>query len=674
MRRSKIHTRHRRILPAIIAVGFLTLIGGTIAYNQDQAFFSNLFHLGYYEAEYTESFISPDDWKTCDEVPKTVITKNNSTANFKVRLSYEEYWRNKEDTANLPLQKDGETLAIINFQNEDDWSLRGNWYYYKNELAPGESTTSLFKSVTLNCQSNLTVNNVCHETETGYVCEKPEDDYEKAKYHLNITVQTSSEEFPRDDEFYNVTIDPNGGSYNGSTDTYTARIQYGKTVDLSSASYADHEIRDWTLNDSKTYTGNTIRITEDTTLKANWQSSIFHTVTINPNGGTLSGSAETITADVRHGTNYTLIDESPVREGYLFDGWYLADDSELSNHTFAVMSDVTITAKWSLIVAKIERTGEFYRSITAAEAAAQNGDTITLLVDTEEQFTNSKQITLNLGTHTVTGSIANNGDLTLLDGEVNNPDGTAVTNNGKLTMGINDFKDNNTVRILPNYVRIIGTTTGLKQNGEFYFYDGFIEGEVGLEGGYNGAPFYRNTFDDTVVYYFPLVDHNWEKDCQHVELAGSDNAVTKTKVGGDIYYYNLQDNIDTSARTGYKIYAVRDFDASYAITSAEGTDVVFDICGYNITINDTITINGKFTIEDSETTVSTVNVEDNSIAMPSINGNVFITPHATIPLQLLLMAASFLYRKLLLTTATSLLITLASPALPQTTLLRTMLP
>ena len=199
-------------------------------------------------------------------------------------------------------------------------------------------------------------------------------------------------------------------------------------------------------------------------------------------------------------------------------------------------------------------------------------------------------------------------------------------------MGVDDYKNDGTANILNDNIRLIGTNTGLLQTNDtykFYFYDGFIEGEVGLVGGYDGSPSYRNTFDGVTVYYYPLVEPKQDGDnnYQHVELASSDNAVTKTTVHGDIYYYNLQDNINTSIRTGYKIYAVRDFDASYTITSPVDTNVVFDIAGYNITINDTITINGTFTVEDSETTVSTVNVEDNSIAMPSVNGNVFVTPH-----------------------------------------------
>ena len=631
MKRSIITLHKRKLLPILGLLAVVGIVGGVFAVNQDNAFFNNLFNLGYLEAEYTETFVSPPDWKTCQEVPKTVVTTNNGPSNFKVRLSYDEFWRNAADTENLPLIRDGETLALINFQNEDDWTRHGDWYYYNQEVEPGQSTTSLFKSVTLNCDANMAQDNVCVETSTGQECTAPEDPYEAATYHLDITVQTTTGDFPREDEFYDVTVDPNGGTFQGSAEPYTASLQYGTVLDLSSIAYADHELVGWTINgdeEAEKYTEDSITIDDHITLKANWIWGIYHDVTLNPDGGELDGSTDPIVTSVRHEDSYTIPETEPTRTDYLFDAWTI-NGIEVSSYTFAVTDDVEIVATWSPVVAKNENTGAFFRSINDANDAASAGDTITLLDDTVENVVITKNITLDLGTHTVVGSLTNNAgsNLTLLNGEINNPEGIAVTNNGTLTLGIDDYKPDGTVDIKADYVRLIGTTTGLKQNGAFYYYDGFIEGDIALDGGYDGSPFYRNTFDDTVVYYFPLVDHNWEKDCQHVELAGSDNAVSKTTVGGDIYYYNLQDNINTSARTGYKIYAVRDFDAGYSITSAANTNVVFDICGFNITINDTITINGTFTIEDSETVVSTMNVEDNSIALPNIANNVFVTPH-----------------------------------------------
>jgi len=264
------------------------------------------------------------------------------------------------------------------------------------------------------------------------------------------------------------------------------------------------------------------------------------------------------------------------------------------------------------IVARIERTGKLYGSIMAAEAKAIAGDTITLLADTEEVVTNEKQVTLDLNGHTVTGSLTNtaSGNITLINGEINNPNGIAVTNRGTLTIGIDDYDPDTGVALIDNNnIRLIGTTAALKQdeidNYKFYFYDGYLEGDIGIVGGYDGAPKYHSVEDARDVYFFPNVEHRetTDRDYQHIELKGSDNVVSKTSVHGDIYYYNLQDNINTSAQTGYKIYAVRDFPASYNINIPADSDIIFDTVGYNISLNNNISIDGSWTIENSQSTV-----------------------------------------------------------------------
>ena len=605
MLRSKIHIKRKGALFAVLFTSIFALIGLTIAFNSDLKIFGNLFKAGTYEAEYREEFTSPTDWTPCTETPKLVTVKNNSPVNIKVRLKYDEFWRNKTDTQDLPLTKDGTTLAVINFQNEEDWIQHGEWYYYKEDLAPEAVTSSLFKSVTLDCNANLAVEKVCHETPNGTVCEEPDDDDAYDKYHLAVTIQTSDEDFPRTDEHYTVTIDPNGGTYNDSTEVYSESLNYGTVVDLTGVALDNHEIVNWTLNGTETYTGDTITVHDNITLTANWQSIIFHTITVNPNGGTLDGNAETVSTQVRQGETFTLSPNDPIRDGFLFDGWQLSNGTMLTGYSFTVQDDETITATWSPIIAQNNRTSKFYRSITAAEAEASSGDTISLVADAEEEFTNTKSITLDLNTLNLNGSIINNGTLTLLNGEVNNDAGAAVTNNGTLTMGINDYKDDGTVDIKPNYIRLIGTETGLKQNGQFNFYDGFIEGDIALDGGYNDSPFYRKTFDEEIVHFFPFIDKNQEKDCQHAALESSDLAVSKTAVNGDIYYYSIQDNINTSIRTGYKIYIVREgFSTGEPLTVPEDTDITIDIDGHTFTATDTITVDGKLTIEDGKSTIN----------------------------------------------------------------------
>ena len=602
MKKVKEYTRKRRILPVLLALGVFALIGGTIAVSQDRSILDDIFHLKYGSTESTETFDSPQDWKRCDESPKTVVTTNNSTFPIRVRLSYDEYWLAADDATYLPVAPGGNRLTTINLQNQNDWE-DGNdgWMYWKGTLAPGDSTRSLLKSVTYNCDSGTAVETICRDTPTGHVCEQPVDPYEDASYHVFVTVQTTEEngQFPAD-TLYNVSVNPNGGEYNGNSSVFTDRVRRGTVLDLTNISYTDHELRDWTLNSTSTYTGQTIVINEDTDLVANWLSSTFYDITVDPNGGSYDGSTSPSTYSVRDGTVYNLL--TPTKEGYLNDHWELVSGSGLSGNTISVSENTTVRATWGKAIARIERTGELFTSIMNAEAVAETNDVITLLDDTTETVTNTKTVTLDLDSHTVTGSITNTGNLTLINGEINNPSGAAVTNNGALTIGINDYKQDGSANILNDNIRLIGTTVGLQQNSVFNFYDGYIEGDVALAGGYDSAPFYHNVEHDTYIYYYPFISHNDVKDCQHAELASADNSVSKTTVGGDIYYLNLQDNINTSAVTGYKIYAVRNFQASYPVTVASGDEIEFDVAGYEVTFADTMTNNGHFTITNSGNT------------------------------------------------------------------------
>lgn len=182
---------------AIIAIALFAviLIGGTIAVSQSNTILRNLFHLGYYQTVSYEEFQSPDNWMTCDVVPKTVFVKNESSMNVAVRISYEEFWKAADDETDLPLEKDGVRLAEIIFQNQDDWNLVNGYYYYKTDLEPNRTTSSLFEAVKLSCDANIVdVEQICTQTATGTVCTDPDDSYNGAHYHLRIKIETIQSE------------------------------------------------------------------------------------------------------------------------------------------------------------------------------------------------------------------------------------------------------------------------------------------------------------------------------------------------------------------------------------------------------------------------------------------------------------------------------------------------
>ena len=204
-----IKNKRALLLGGILCLAFAT-IAITIAYNRDSSVLANNFELGgIYKTVTTEEFIGPDNWAPCQEVPKTVTVKNEGNVDVAVRISYEEYWRDGREgyqEYRLSPEKNGVRLAIIEFQNETDWELRDGYYYYKHTLAPGESSNSLFKSVTLNCEANMV-------DEDSYCSEMPDGTtecmtapvtiltpctlggcssnyYQAAKYHLKIKVET----------------------------------------------------------------------------------------------------------------------------------------------------------------------------------------------------------------------------------------------------------------------------------------------------------------------------------------------------------------------------------------------------------------------------------------------------------------------------------------------------
>jgi alternate signal-mediated exported protein len=206
MKRFKsLSVKNKRVL-AIAGVSVVALgVVGTIAYNQDWMNFANIFRPASDVVEFSETFDSPDDWQPCQEIPKTAIATNKNASPRYVRMKINEYWRTKNsqtpttdhETTDLALtwMDNGveKHYAVINTQNDDKWELGSDgWYYYKTTLAQDESTDSLLKSVTFNCEVN-TVGEIRYALD-GSTFEGVSSDYADANYHLYITFQMSDED------------------------------------------------------------------------------------------------------------------------------------------------------------------------------------------------------------------------------------------------------------------------------------------------------------------------------------------------------------------------------------------------------------------------------------------------------------------------------------------------
>jgi len=317
-------------------------------------------------------------------------------------------------------------------------------------------------------------------------------------------------------------------------------------------------------------------------------------ITIDPNSGYYNGSKEVQEIFKKYQETYTF--DTPTKNGCVFDGWELSDDSnydEATNTITVDISDITAKAIWQIsedAVAKIN--DEYYLSLQEALDAAEEGDTVELFKDTTEDITNRSNVTLDLGGKTVTGAFINQGELKIINGTIENPNGIGLVNKKLISIGENDGE------IHEEYVKIIGTTIGLQQDGRFRFYDGYIEGDIALFGKVDAVP----------QGYFLYNDHNNIKDCQRVYLIGNPaNAVAVIENGGTQYFFSLQDAIDTATITSDEIYVVRNFEATYPITTKETANVTINMAGFTITAGNQITNNGTLTIHDTSEHKGTIN-------------------------------------------------------------------
>lgn len=184
------------VVIAGIALACILLIGGVFAVSRDNSVLSNIFGVSTYKTVNTEAFVSPTNWQTCESVPKTMTVKNESSGPVVARVRYSEEWVASDRTTQLDVVDSTTNLrmAIVDRDNVDKWLLNENdgYYYYYKELAPGETTLSFMKSVTLNCDANLSgaVANICTTENGRTVCTSDESPYASATYTLRATLDT----------------------------------------------------------------------------------------------------------------------------------------------------------------------------------------------------------------------------------------------------------------------------------------------------------------------------------------------------------------------------------------------------------------------------------------------------------------------------------------------------
>lgn len=116
---------------------------------------------------------------------------------------------------------------------------------------------------------------------------------------------------------YKLTVNPNGGTWNGSGSSQSFTQKYGATKYIPSPTRANYTFGGWTKSGSGTLSGTTFTYgAGNCTLTAKWNP-YKHTVAYNANGGSGAPGSQTKT----YGTTLKLSTTQPTRTGYTFKGW-----------------------------------------------------------------------------------------------------------------------------------------------------------------------------------------------------------------------------------------------------------------------------------------------------------------------------------------------------------------
>lgn len=142
-------------------------------------------------------------------------------------------------------------------------------------------------------------------------------------------------------------LDAGDGTFtspDGEASVYTYRLEYGQTLDLPTCSREGYAFLGWMDEDGNLVEQITSVNLADMSLTASWmQTGVEYRIEYMLDGGTMEGNPETALSDVTVSLN------EPVREGYLFLGWYDnpngVGEPYLST-PFGRTEDLTLYALW----------------------------------------------------------------------------------------------------------------------------------------------------------------------------------------------------------------------------------------------------------------------------------------------------------------------------------------
>lgn len=202
-------------------------------------------------------------------------------------------------------------------------------------------------SVAANKNSTIKVNGAKKGTSIVTVKFVPSDTTNISEITKTFTVNVQDSSQPVNNTI-KLTVNPNGGVWNGNQSNTTSNHNKGDVVEISNPTRNGYTFKGWDINNNSTISGNKLTLgTTDTVIKAKWERNVY-TVSYHANGG--EGSMEETTSNSSGSAKLSKC--TFTREGYRFVGWSKSSTGSIAYNDEDTIQDtsgvdsILLYAKW----------------------------------------------------------------------------------------------------------------------------------------------------------------------------------------------------------------------------------------------------------------------------------------------------------------------------------------
>lgn len=148
---------------------------------------------------------------------------------------------------------------------------------------------------------------------------------------------------------YSLTINPNGGTWNGVSSNIVIKLNYQQTYTIKDPVWTGHTFSGWTLSGSGSLSGSVYTFGAGAgVITAKWDTNSYDVVfNAGANGGTVSG-VEVTTRTVEYGATFAEL-PTATKKNYKFLGWYTAPSGgEQITSPYTVTGNITLYAQFEI--------------------------------------------------------------------------------------------------------------------------------------------------------------------------------------------------------------------------------------------------------------------------------------------------------------------------------------